>query len=233
MPLGRQYARSRNEEDLHEAFRLLGTGLHCLEDYAAHSNYTELSLIELGESNVFPHVDRNTKVELHGAQNDVYPIVTGTLGGVDFFHSVLGELSDKVTQSEVQSLEGVIADSQSGTPEGLIQDLSKIPAGLIDDNEGQAIKMGEFKVQSENARENSQSVSPREPEEWTRHLDEVHQQIYPVLGWHDEMIKSINRAIERIPILPELVEQIQEQINYVCLFCSSTLRSPHHQASQS
>ncbi|KAE8387175.1 heterokaryon incompatibility protein Het-C-domain-containing protein [Aspergillus alliaceus] len=196
--LGRQYTRSRNEEDLHEALRLLGTGLHCLEDYAAHSNYTELSLIELGESNVFPHVGRNTKVELHSAQNDIYPIVTGTFGGVDFFHSVLGELSDKVTQSEVQSLDGVIADSQSGTPfEGFIQDLlSKIPAGLIGDSEGQAIKMREFKAQSENARENSHSVSPREPEEWTRHLDEVHQQIYPV----------------RIPILPGLVEQIQEQI---------------------
>lgn len=29
--LGRSYARNRNEADLHEALRLLGTGLHCLE----------------------------------------------------------------------------------------------------------------------------------------------------------------------------------------------------------
>jgi hypothetical protein len=29
--LGRRYARSRNEADLHEALRLLGTGCHCLE----------------------------------------------------------------------------------------------------------------------------------------------------------------------------------------------------------
>ncbi|GMG15309.1 unnamed protein product [Aspergillus oryzae] len=212
--LGRQYAKSWNDEDLHEAFRLLGTGLHCLEDYAAHSNYTELSLIEMGESEISPHVGRNTIVELHGAQNDVYPVVTGTFGGVDFFHSVLGELSDKVTQSEVQSLEGVITDSQSGSPsESFVQDLlSMIPAGLVDDSEAQANKMEEFKTQSENAKQYSQDVSLRELEEWTCYLEGLHQKIYPVLEWHDEIIKSINSAIEKIPVLPELVEQIQDHI---------------------
>ncbi|KAH2200408.1 hypothetical protein KXW61_008663 [Aspergillus fumigatus] len=213
--LGRRYARSRNDDELHEALRLLGTGLHCLEDYAAHSNYTELSLIELGESTVFPHVGRNTKVKVDGAQDYIYPIVTGTFGGVDFFHSVLGELSDKTIQSEVQSLEGVINESQSGTPtESLIQDLlNKIPEGLIGNSDDQANKMDEFKAKSQNAKQQNQEISPREPEEWTRYLDNVHQQIYPVLEWHDELIKSINRAIEEIPVLPELIEQFQEQIN--------------------
>ncbi|RHZ43825.1 uncharacterized protein CDV56_102284 [Aspergillus thermomutatus] len=213
--LGRRYARSHNDDDLHEALRLLGTGLHCLEDYAAHSNYTELSLIELGESTVFPHVGRNTKVEVDGAQDYVYPIVTGTFGGVDFFHSVLGELSDKTIQSEVQSLEGVINESQSGTPsESFIQDLlNKIPEGLIGDSDNQANKMDEFKTKSQDAKQHNQDISPREPEEWTRYLDDVHQQIYPVLEWHDELIKSINRAVEEIPVLPELIEQFQEQIN--------------------
>ncbi|GFF58617.1 hypothetical protein IFM51744_10735 [Aspergillus udagawae] len=213
--LGRRYARSRNDDDLHEALRLLGTGLHCLEDYAAHSNYTELSLIELGESTVFPHVGRNTKVKVDGARGYVYPIVTGTFGGVDFFHSVLGELSDKTIQSEVQSLEGVINDSQSGTPsESFIQDLlNKIPEGLIGNTDDQANKMDEFKAKSQDAKQHSQDISPREPEEWTRYLDDVQQQIYPVLEWHDELIKSINGAIEKIPVLPELIEQFQEQIN--------------------
>ncbi|KAI9039254.1 Het-C domain-containing protein [Aspergillus affinis] len=212
--LARRYASSRNDEDLHEALRLLGTGLHCLEDYAAHSNYAELSLIELGEVDVFPHVGRDTKVEIRGAQDYVYPIITGTFGGVDFFHSVLGELSDKATQSEVQSLEGVMAESQNGTPsESFIQELlGKIPDGLIGDTNGQADKMNEFKSRSESAKETSQQVSPREPEEWTRYLDDVHQQIYPILEWHDNLIKSINSAIEKIPVLPELVAQIQEQI---------------------
>ena len=29
--LGRQYGSSGNQEDLYEAFRLMGTGLHCIE----------------------------------------------------------------------------------------------------------------------------------------------------------------------------------------------------------
>lgn len=39
--LGRSYARSGNEKEFFEALRLLGTGCHCLEDYTAHSNYSE------------------------------------------------------------------------------------------------------------------------------------------------------------------------------------------------
>lgn len=87
--LGRQYARTQNKADLYEALRLLGTGCHCLEDYSAHSNYTELALIELGEREVFPHVGRRTFIDLPGARESVYPIITGTFGGVDFLHSVM------------------------------------------------------------------------------------------------------------------------------------------------
>lgn len=212
--LGRRYARSRNDEDLHEALRLLGTGLHCLEDYAAHSNYTELSLIELGERNVFPHVGRNTKVQIRGVREEVYPIVTGTFGGVDFFHSVLGEFSDKTKQSEIQSLEGVISESENqGPSKSVLQDLlSKIPSGLIGNSGDQAGKMDDFKAKADNARHDAQNVSPRQPEEWAQYLDNVQKQIYPVLEWHDELLKGINEAIEQIPVLPELIEQVQDEI---------------------
>ena len=60
-------------------------------DFFAHSNYTELALIELGERDIFPHVGRNTKLRIPGASCSVYPLVTGTFGGVDFLHSVTGE----------------------------------------------------------------------------------------------------------------------------------------------
>lgn len=96
--LGRSYARNkRNDDDLYEALRLMGTGLHCLEDFFAHSNYTELALIEMGESNVFPHVGRDTRINLEGSRTrgGVYPLITGTFGGVDFLHSVTGEGTSK------------------------------------------------------------------------------------------------------------------------------------------
>ncbi len=60
-------------------------------DFFAHSNYTELALIELGERDIFPHVGRRTKLNIQGAREEVYPIITGTFGGVDFLHSVTGE----------------------------------------------------------------------------------------------------------------------------------------------
>lgn len=103
---GRVYtcgANKGNEKDLCEALRCLGTGLHCMEDFGAHTNYTELALIEMGFHNVFPHVGSQTSINLRGKH--VYPLVTGTFGGVDFLHSVLGEATDTVTQAEVDDNE--------------------------------------------------------------------------------------------------------------------------------
>lgn len=37
-------------------------------DYSAHSNYTELCLIEMGERDVFPHVGRRGQVNVQGRQ---------------------------------------------------------------------------------------------------------------------------------------------------------------------
>ena len=45
----------------------------------------------MGERDVFPHVGQRTRIRLNGARDEVYPIVTGTFGGVDFLHSVTGE----------------------------------------------------------------------------------------------------------------------------------------------
>lgn len=73
--LGRRYGRSKKKEDLYEALRLLGTGLHCLEDYPAHSNYVELALVELGEHDTFPHVGRHTQMRIRDLRHPVYPCV--------------------------------------------------------------------------------------------------------------------------------------------------------------
>ena len=77
------------DADLFEAMRCLGQGLHCLEDFGAHTNYTELTLRELGFKSVFTHTGTATEIELHGKR--VFPLVTGTFGAVDFLLSVLGE----------------------------------------------------------------------------------------------------------------------------------------------
>jgi hypothetical protein len=80
--------RAQSDADLYEALRLMGQALHTLEDLAAHSNWVELALIEMGYRNVFPHVGERTTIHLGG--KTIFPLVTGTFGGMDFIHSLLG-----------------------------------------------------------------------------------------------------------------------------------------------
>lgn len=127
-----------NDEDLAEACRLLGQGLHTLEDFGAHSNYVELALIELGHRNVFPLVGRNTQINVRGKH--IWPLVTGTFGMVDFYHSVLGEATDHFTQSEVNEMSNAMgmaeqAANSSNPLTTLVKLLSKVPgtSGLCDE----------------------------------------------------------------------------------------------------
>ena len=211
--LGRQYARSKNKKDLHEALRLLGTGSHCLEDFAAHSNYVELALIEMGERDVFPHTGRRTGVQLRGARNEVYPLVTGTFGGVDFLHSVCGEFDDKVTQSEVEELEGTLQQADNNQDGSMLQDLfDKVPSGVFGDKDEKA-EAEKLKQNAQAHRMSNARISPRQPEEWTRYLDDVRTQIYPIIEWHDEVMQSITETVEKIPILPDLIDNIQDEVN--------------------
>jgi hypothetical protein len=112
---GRMYTHGSNkgrEEDLCEALRCLGQGLHCVEDFGAHTNYVELALREMGYNDVFPHVGANAGINLRGKH--VYPLVTGTFGGVDFLHSVLGEANDHITQTEVEEMDAALSQAQGG-----------------------------------------------------------------------------------------------------------------------
>ena len=183
-------------------------------DFSAHSNYTELVLIELGETGVFPHVGRRTMVQLPGARRQVYPLVTGTFGGVDFLHSVIGELSDKTSQSELQELEDTMRHSQADQDSNsVLRDLlSQLPAGLIG-GENHSAKMDELQQNAQAAQIQNMQITPRQPEAWARQLQDVSKQIYPILEWHDEIMQSITETIEKIPVLPDLVEKFQEQIN--------------------
>jgi hypothetical protein len=198
--------------DFHEALRLLGTATHCLEDYSAHSNFTELVLIELGERDVFPHVGRNAQFEIQAARKQVYPIVTGTFGGVDFLHSVCGEISDKATQSELQELEGAISDADRKGNKSQIKDLlSQLPDGIFGGKD-QAGKADELEENSQANAMGNMRVTPKEPEAFTEQLGELVKQIYPIMEFHDEIMQSIAKFIENIPILPEIIEQVQDQV---------------------
>jgi Heterokaryon incompatibility protein Het-C len=132
---GRLYANGHGmfkgkDEDLAEALRCLGQGLHCLEDFGAHTNYVELALRELGMNNVFPHTGVATAINLRGKHT--FPLITGTFGMVDFFHSVLGEATDHFTQTEINEMDNALGSAQSSSQSSnplnsLTSVLSKLP----------------------------------------------------------------------------------------------------------
>lgn len=81
-------ADGREGPDLYEAYRLLGTGLHTLEDLLAHSNWCEIALRKMGHGQVFCHVGEDTDIDTPNGRAP--PLVTGTFGGSDFIFSLLG-----------------------------------------------------------------------------------------------------------------------------------------------
>jgi len=90
--------------------------------------------------------------------------------------------------------------------------LDKIPDGIFGGKD-EAGKADEIQQNALNAQMNQTRVSPRNPEAFTQHMDEVVKQIYPIIEWHDEIMLAITKAIESIPILPELIEQFEEELN--------------------
>ncbi|KAF1946819.1 Het-C-domain-containing protein [Clathrospora elynae] len=205
--------RSRGQgPEFYEALRLLGTATHCLEDYSAHSNYTELALIELGATDIFPHVGRNARFQVQAAQKEVYPIVTGTFGGVDFLHSVCGELTDKATQSELQELEGAISNAERTKNKSNIKDLlNKLPDGIFGGKD-EAGKADQLENNANAAAMGNIQITPKEPEAFTEQIGELVKQIYPIMEFHDDIMQSIAEFIEKIPILPDLMEEVQNQV---------------------
>jgi hypothetical protein len=106
--------------------------LHTFEDFTAHSNYVELTLREQGYTNVFPHVGVATELTVRGKK--IFPLVTGTFGGLDFVLSVIGEAGDHVASREVDEVNTALYDAvlqnKRGGPAslgGFTDAISRIP----------------------------------------------------------------------------------------------------------
>jgi len=196
---GRQ-AGGNEGEDLWEAFRLLGTGLHTLEDFPAHSNYTELVLCRMGHD-VFCHVGDNVRINTPNGQAP--PIVTGTFGGADFLHSLLGEATDKISQSSVTDLASKVNTASTngdGNMDALKSILHKLPIGGGDEKTGQ---VEDIQNKSKAYNFNPDEVFP----------PEAQQAIKDILKWHDDVMRDIEETISQIPGLEDLMENLTNALN--------------------
>lgn len=221
---GRSYTSgSHREEDLAEALRCLGQGLHTLEDFAAHSNYCELALREMGLLNVFPHTGVNTEITLRGRR--VFPLVTGTFGMVDFFHSVLGEATDHFTQSEVNEMDVALGDAQANSSSGSLGVLTGL-LGKVPGTRELVVEAEDLKQRSEAQETSNRSLGSRSGYS-TRGVDDEKSsggvlsnfdpnktiaQIYPILSFRDKVVRKLTSIIEKIPGLEAAVEKISETL---------------------
>ncbi|CAD0086159.1 unnamed protein product [Aureobasidium vineae] len=231
---GRLYTHGNNkgdEKDLCEALRCLGQALHCMEDFGAHTNYTELALRELGHNNIFPHVGANTEINLRGKR--VFPLVTGTFGGVDFMHSVLGEATDHVTQSEVDEMQSALNNASaegkrsgsgpSGEVSGLVNLLSKVPGTSSLCQEAVRLQSESDQYAAQNAGAGARGFDDggySQDRAWnpvasannTADPQAIIAKIYPILVFRDNVVRSISNIVSKIPGLESLIEKITEKV---------------------
>lgn len=232
---GGRFSRGK-EEDLCEALRCLGQGLHTLEDWGAHTNYCELALREMGYDGVFPHTGVDTMMNIQG--RDVFPLVTGTFGMVDFFHSMLGEATDHFVQSEIEEMDNTLGNAQSGTESSTSQNaltslLGKLPGTRDLVTEADDLKKrsdaqtyenqhpgdtsrGMYDGQSGGYYEQSRDSDTGGPGSGLPGVDidpkKTMAQIYPILVFRDKVVRRISSIVEKIPGLESLIEKISETV---------------------
>ncbi|ORY22766.1 putative heterokaryon incompatibility protein HET-C [Naematelia encephala] len=211
---GRLFKANDRNEDQYEAFRLLGTALHVLEDYMAHSSFCENALISFGCHDVFPHVGRNVKVRAPNGKM-VYPIVTGTFGGADFIFSLMGEGTDKLSEASVSDLSKrmtnarSIQEGQSSSAGMLRQLFFDLPGGTG----------GDLSRDMDNIT-NMRAGQPGGMDPSTMTPQELHATLWQILSFRDSVMKKIENTIDKIPGLAGLVEKIS---NSISVFIITTL----------
>lgn len=107
----------------------------------------------------------------------------------------MGEFQDKATQSEIQELEGTIERESKGDTSLLKELLDKIPKAIFD-GKNQASRADDLRTKATTAQMGQAHISPRQPEEFTRQLQGITRQIYPIIEWHDDVIKSITKVCQ-------------------------------------
>lgn len=119
-----------------------------------------------------------------------------------------------MTQNEIQELEGTLEENSKKNDTSILEGLlDKIPDGIFGGGDDKKQKLEDIQSNAANAQMANTSISPRDPEEFTLYIQSVFEQIMPAIKFHDDLMKGISEAIEKIPILPQLVEQLEEQMS--------------------
>ena len=124
----------------------------------------------------------------------------------------MGVVSDKLTQNEIEELEESLKQSSNADTSILRNLLDMIPDGIFG-GKHQSDKVSEIQNNASASQLQSMRVSPREPEEYTLYVKQIFDQIMPAIEFHDDVMQSISQAMEKIPVLPKILEQLEEQLS--------------------
>jgi hypothetical protein len=167
----------------------------------------------MGHQNVFPHVGRNVKIRAPNGR-DVHPLVTGTFGGADFVHSLMGEATDHLSEASVSELTKTmdnarsISDAQSASSTALRNLFFDLPGGVGDD-----LSRDMDDVNNIRAAAQAQDPSTMSPQD-------LHRTLWQILSFRDKVSKKIENTLEKIPGLNSLVDKISNSIG---VFIMTTL----------
>ncbi|KLO15072.1 Het-C-domain-containing protein, partial [Schizopora paradoxa] len=191
-------SQGREGPDLFEAYRLLGTALHTLEDLLAHSNWCELALKKMGYNEVFCHV--GDRVTVNTPNGRAPPLVTGTFGSADFIHSLMGEATDHLSENSVTNLYDKMnnsgdADSSSNLLQGILSKFS----------------LGGGSNQAQQAQDLKQKAFDFDPDKYAP--KEAQEQFLSLLKWRDGVYRDITKKIEMVPGLENLLDQLTNALN--------------------
>lgn len=141
----------------------------------------------------------------------------------DFLHSVVGEVSDKVVQSEVQDLDAKLAaaeqQSQSGgTTSTLKKILDNIPFALLGLGDSDFGNQADKLQQDATAKKLEQTsisdggdgrkVAGMDVGQLKTQAAQTMKDIYPVLEFHDKVMKAMQKGIDKIPGASDLLENL-------------------------
>ncbi|KAG6813997.1 hypothetical protein H0H92_004490 [Tricholoma furcatifolium] len=162
--------------DLWEAYRLLGTGLHTVEDLFAHSNWCEVALRKLGHEDVFCHVGDN---------------------GADFIYSLMGEATDKLSQASVTEITQKM--NQAGDSDDNINKLknilSKLPLGRGKDEVEQGDEMS---AAARAYHFDPDNIAPPEVQERLWQLLKWRDQVYREIIAKIEMVPGLANLLDEV-----------------------------------
>ena len=137
----------------------------------------------MGCQEVFPHVGRNVKIRAPNGR-DVYPIVTGTFGGADFIHSLMGEATDHLSEAAVSDLSREMTDARS-ISQGQSTSFTTLRSLFLDIPGGEGQEM-ERELDGVNKLRASPGFDPSQMSP-----QELHAVLWQILTFRDAIMKRI------------------------------------------